>query len=268
MKNRIAWIAALAVAAFAPVAGAQTITSVYTTYSSTGVPTKLDIVGTGFCTTNPCGTKPPVVKLGTVTMALSGSSPTGIGVPLTGQPDGDYTLSVTPPGKSAINYAFTLKSNTGVPGPQGPAGPIGPAGPAGAQGPQGIQGLPGVAGTPGVQGPMGLQGLKGDKGDKGDTGATGPQGPAGLQGPRGPNGENAALPIATQVGATLYWNGSAWVAATILSSDDETTLRLCGGVPYWVASCTLVPDPRSATVTVPADAGPWLESANPNLLYE
>jgi hypothetical protein len=49
MTNRIAWIAALAVAAFAPVAGAQTITAVYTTYSATGVPIKLDITGTAFC---------------------------------------------------------------------------------------------------------------------------------------------------------------------------------------------------------------------------
>jgi hypothetical protein len=37
-------------------------------------------------------------------------------------------FSVTPSGKSAINYAFTLKSKTGggATGPQGPIGPVGP----------------------------------------------------------------------------------------------------------------------------------------------
>jgi len=122
MKKRIDLIAALALAAFGSAAQAQTITAVYTTYSSTGVPTKLDITGTAFCTSTSatsCGTKPPVVKLGGNTVAISGSSPTGIGVPLTGVfADGDYLLSVTPSGKTAINYAFTLKSKTG-----GNAGP-------------------------------------------------------------------------------------------------------------------------------------------------
>ena len=65
MNKQIAWIAALALAAFGSAAQAQTITAVYTTYSATGVPTKLDITGTAFCTstsTTSCGTKPPVVK--------------------------------------------------------------------------------------------------------------------------------------------------------------------------------------------------------------
>ena len=200
MNKQIACIAALAIAAFGSVAQAQTITAVYTTYSSTGVPTKLDITGTAFCTATgsppTCGTKPPVVKLGGNTVAISGSSPTGIGVPLTGVfADGDYLLSVAPSGKSAITYAFTLKSKTGgTAGPQGPAGPVGPAGPqgvaglTGATGPQGpkgdsgsagINGAPGSqgpAGATGQQGPMGLQGPKGDKGDKGDQGDIGPRG--------------------------------------------------------------------------------------------
>lgn len=103
MNNRIAWIASLALAVFGSATEAQSITAVYTTYSDTGVPTKLDITGTAFCTATgsppTCGTKPPVVRLAGNIMTISGSSPTGIGVPLTGQPDGDYLLSVTPSGK-------------------------------------------------------------------------------------------------------------------------------------------------------------------------
>jgi hypothetical protein len=177
MKNRIAWITALVVAAFASVAGAQTITAVYTDYSLSGVPTKLNITGTAFCTASTCSTKPPVVRLAGLTMAISGASPTGIGVPLTGQPDGDYMLSVTPSGKSAINYAFTLKSKTGgATGPQGPAGPAGPMGPAGSPGLPGLPGPPGPAGAKGdigatgAPGVAGTPGAKGDKGDKGDAG--------------------------------------------------------------------------------------------------
>ena len=114
MNNRIAWIATLAMAAFGSAAEAQTITAVYTAYSATGVPTKLDITGTGFCTASTCATRPPVVRLAGNLVAITGPSPTGIGVPLTGVfADGDYMLSVTPSGKSAINYAFTLKSKSG-----------------------------------------------------------------------------------------------------------------------------------------------------------
>ena len=84
MNKQIAWIAALALAAFGSAAEAQTITAVYTTYSATGVPIKLDITGTAFCTASTCKTKPPVVRLGGNTVAISGASPTGIGIPLTG----------------------------------------------------------------------------------------------------------------------------------------------------------------------------------------
>ena len=229
MTNRIAWIAALAVAAFAPVAGAQTITAVYTTYSDTGVPTKLDITGTAFCSSTPCGTKAPVVRLAGNIIAISGSSPTGIGVPLTGQPDGDYMLSVTPYGKSAITYAFTLKSKTGgTPGPQGPAGPMGPAGPAGSAGLQGPKGDTGIAGTNGAQGPMGLQG---------------PQGPAGADGAQGPKGDKGdtgyGLSAGSALGTLLYWNGSEWAHLQPPKTID-VVLRYCGDVPRWANSCSEV----------------------------
>jgi len=229
MNNRIAWIAALAVAAFAPVAGAQTITAVYTTYSNTGVPTKLDITGTAFCTstsTTSCGTKPPVVKLGGNTVAISGSSPTGIGVPLTGVfADGDYLLSVTPSGKTAITYAFTLKSKTGgTTGPQGPAGPVGPLGP------------PGSPGLPGQQGPAGA------KGDAGATGATGPAGTAGAKGDKGDKGDGF-----TFVGA--------WNVATTYAINQVVT---AGGSTYLALKASTAVDPvtdTSATWTLLAAKG-------------
>ena len=242
MNKQIAWIAALALAALGSAAQAQTITAVYTTYSATGVPTKLDITGTAFCTASTCATKPPVVRLGGNTVAISGSSPTGIGVPLTGLfADGDYMLSVTPSGKSAINYAFTLKSKTGG-GATGPQGPIGPTGPAGPQGPQGASGLqgpkgdtgvagadgaPGSVGATGSQGPMGLQGLKGDVGDKGDTGATGPQGPTGVA-------------PGNAFGDLLYWNGSVWTRLAPPVVND-VALRYCNGTPLWTNSCDSTP---------------------------
>ena len=188
MNKQIAWIVALALAGFCSAAQAQTITAVYTTYSDTGVPIKLHITGTAFCTASTCKTKPPVVRLGGNTVAISGASPTGIGIPLTGVfADGDYMLSVTPPGKSAINYAFTLKGNTGggATGPQGPAGPQGPKGDTGSPGLPGLpgqQGLQGPKGDTGAAGAPGSAGAPGAKGDKGDTGA---QGPAGIDGAGG-----------------------------------------------------------------------------------
>ena len=220
-----------AITSWTAVAEAQTITAVYTTYSATGVPTKLDITGTAFCTstsTTSCGTKPPVVKLGGNTVAISGSSPTGIGVPLTGVfADGDYLLSVTPSGKTAITYAFTLKSKTGgTAGPQGPAGPIGPAGPQGSAGLQGPKGDTGAVGANGAQGPIGLQG---------PAGTTGPQGPLGLQGPKGDEG---SFPSATATGAVLYWTGVAWAEVAPPRAPNSTApLRYCYGNPMWVNVC-------------------------------
>ncbi len=201
MNKQIAWIAALAFAVFGSAAEAQTITAVYTTYSSTGVPTKLDITGTAFCSASTCATKPPVVRLGGNTVAISGASPTGIGIPLTGVfADGDYMLSVTPPGKSAINYAFTLKSKTGG-GATGPQGPIGP------QGPKGDTGSPGLPGLPGQQGPAG---------PKGDTGAAGANGSAGAPGAKGDKG-------ATGLAGDGFVFKGAWSVTTAYVSRDVVT---------------------------------------------
>ena len=273
MKKKIECMAVLFLAVFAPVVAAQTITAVYTTYSSTGVPTKLDITGTAFCTstsTTSCGTKPPVVKLGGNTVAISGSSPTGIGVPLTGVfADGDYLLSVTPSGKTAITYAFTLKSKTGgATGPQGPAGPVGPSGAPGLQGPKGetgavgADGAPGSVGATGSQGPMGLQGLKGDKGDAGTAGADG------AAGPQGPKGDTGTLPPGSAAGAMLYWNGNAWLSVAPASANGMG-LIFCNGAPVWASNCNNTgPVQQIATVvTVDGKSGPWSPALNPSFDY-
>ena len=224
MNKQIAWIAALALAALGSVAQAQTITAVYTTYSSTGVPTKLDITGTAFCTASTCKTKPPVVRLGGNTVAISGASPTGIGIPLTGVfADGDYMLSVTPSGKSAINYAFTLKGNTG-------GGATGPQGPMGPQGPKGDTGSPGLSGLPGQQG------LAGPKGDTGAAGANGSAGAPGAKGDKGDKGDQ---------GDGLTFLG-AWNVSTGYKANDVVT---AGGSTYLALNTSTGVDPITDTGT-------------------
>ena len=253
-----------AITSWTAVAEAQTITAVYTTYSSTGVPTKLDITGTAFCTASTCATKPPVVRLGGNTVAISGASPTGIGIPLSGVfADGDYMLSVTPSGKSAINYAFTLKSKTGggATGPQGPMGPQGPKGDTGSpglsglpgqQGPAGAKGDTGTAGTNGLQGPMGLQGLAGDKGDAGTAGADG------AVGPQGPKGDSATLPTATEPGALLQWTGTAWEALPAPPVTGDVVLRACYGVLTWSNSCQALTTVFHEGFETPYSPGAWV----------
>ena len=226
MNKQIAWIAALALAAFGSVAEAQTITAVYTTYSDSGsgVPIKLDITGTAFCTASTCATKPPVVRLGGNIVAISGASPTGIGIPLTGVfADGDYMLSVTPPGKSAINYAFTLKSKTG-------GGATGPQGPMGPQGPKGDTGSPGLSGLPGQQGPSG------PKGDPGAAGANGSAGAPGAKGDKGDKGDQ---------GDGLTFLG-AWNVSTAYKANDVVT---AGGSTYLALNTSTSVDPTTDTGT-------------------
>ena len=280
MNKQIAWIAALAFAAFGSVAQAQTITAVYTTYSSTGVPTKLDITGTAFCTATgsppTCGTKPPAVRLGGNSVSISGSSPTGIGVPLTGVfADGDYLLSVTPSGKTAITYAFTLKSKTGgTAGPQGPAGPVGPAGPPGSPG---LPGPKGDAGINGSQGPMGLQGPQGPQGPAGTNGAPGGTNFRGnwlattsyspgdfvlLSSPGGPVGTCAYLAITASTSElSPYYQSSpllanpAWVTFSPYCSSPISASNSGGGTTIPNLPPAIPPETLNATVSTVAGSG-------------
>lgn len=134
------------------------------------------------------------------------------------------------------DFITFLKGAQGIQGIQGVAGPVGAQGITGATGaigdtgPQGIQGIQGIAGPVGPQGNQGTigssayeiwlaNGGSGSETDfitflKGAVGATGPVGPQGLQGNQGLQGIQGPpglLPIATQTGATPYWNGTAWV---------------------------------------------------------
>ena len=182
--------------AFASVAAtaAPVITAVYTTYSASGVPTNLNITGTGLCSNSTCSTK-PVVKLAGVTQTVTGGTPTGVGVQLVTNIDGDYVLNFAV-GSSSVNYNFTLRSQsygsattvtvgtttTGAAGTNASVSNTGSATapvlnftvPRGAAGAQGIQGLPGPQGASGLPGPQGPQGPTGPHGPKGDQGVPGP----------------------------------------------------------------------------------------------
>ena len=186
---------------------APVITAVYTTYSASGVPTNLNITGTGLCSTSTCTTK-PVVKLAGVTQTVTGGTPTGVGVQLVTNIDGDYVMNFAV-GTSSVNYNLTLRrapipstsatvsvgtTSTGVAGTNASVVNSGTATAAVLNFviPQGAKG------DPGNQGPMGLQGPVGEKGDPGTPGlqgATGPIGPQGIQGPAGIS-SNSVLPFA------------------------------------------------------------------------
>ena len=206
---------------------APVITAVYTTYSSSGVPTNLNITGTGLCANATCTTK-PVVKLAGVTQTVTGGTSTGVGVKLGVIVDGDYVLNFAV-GSSNVNYNLTIKSGTGGTGggsatvavgttatgaagssaavtnsgtataavlnftiPQGATGAVGATGPTGSQGPVGATGSTGPQGPMGPQGPAGVPGTAGLQGVAGPAGATGPIGPPGAQGPIGPPGPAGA----------------------------------------------------------------------------
>ena len=190
---------------------APVITAVYTTYSATGVPTNLNITGTGLCSTTTCTTK-PVVKLAGVQQTVTGGTSTGVGVKLGVIADGDYVLNFAV-GSSSVNYNLTLNSRstaagttvtvgtttTGIAGtnavvtnsgtdsaavlnftiPRAAPGLQGPPGIDGASGRDGTNGLPGATGSTGPTGPAGPIGPQGPKGDVGASGPTGPQGPKG-----------------------------------------------------------------------------------------
>lgn len=127
-------------------------------------------------------------------------------------------------------------------GPKGDTGAAGPAGADGVPGLRGADGLPGLPGLPGIQGP---------------EGPVGPRGPAGPQGPAG------ELPAGNTTGTMLYWSGSVWQQVDVPADTDDVTLRLCKGIPMWVASCPLPPVNTPVAVSVPGNTPPYLQSANP-----
>lgn len=113
----------------------------------------------------------------------------------------------------------------------GPPGPAGSPGAQGIQGPVGPVGPQGPQGNDGAQGPAGPAGAKGDTGLQGQTGAQGLQGVAGPQGPQGVASE-IALGKASAVDTTV---GTAYT------------------------------DVPGASVTVPANSGPFMLEVLPSL---
>ena len=187
---------------------APVINAVYTTYSSTGVPTSITISGTGLCTTSTCTTK-PTIKLGGITLAgVTGTRNTGVSANLGLISDGDYLLTLTAGttvttsttttfllavrAKTTTGSATTVTvgtTTTGVAGTNASVSntgtatapvlnftvPRGATGAPGANGAQGLTGASGLAGPTGPQGPQGVQGVQGATGPKGDPGTNTPR---------------------------------------------------------------------------------------------
>ena len=259
-KLRIGATAALLALSFfcASASAAPVITAVYTTYSATGVPTNLNITGTGLCSNSTCSSS-PVIKLAGVQQTFTGGTPTGVGVKLVTNIDGDYVMNFAV-GSSSVNYNLTLKSQssgtgatfsvgtttTGAAGTNAivtnsgtasaavlnftiPRGATGAQGPAGTVGPQGNSGPAGPVGADGAAGRDGIDGLPGIAGGPGPTGPTGPIGPqgpkgdsgaAGPIGPQGPKGDPGSLAASSYRG---MWNvGTTYNEGDVVYLDTTT----------------------------------------------
>lgn len=137
------------------------------------------------------------------------------------------TGDIGPTGTQGPTGATGVKGSTGATGTQGPTGVTG------SQGPTGVTGLQGSTGATGPQGPSGADGVTGPQGPSGADGATGPQGPSGpngttgAQGPTGAQGVTGPLVTGT-TGQTLMFNGTSWVASSVIYNDG-TNAMINGG---------------------------------------
>jgi len=123
-------------------------------------------------------------------------------------------------------------------GPIGATGPQGDTGPIGATGPQGDTGSIGATGPRGDTGPIGATGPQGDTGPIGATGPQGDTGPIGATGQQGDTGPAGSLPVGSNLGDMLFWNGTAWLFVPVPQldpADKPPILRLIAGVPTWIA---------------------------------
>lgn len=246
MKVRVAAVAAILGLSFDSAAAepAPVITAVYTTYSASGVPTNLNITGTGLCSNSTCTTK-PVVKLAGVTQTVTGGTSKGVGVKLVTNIDGDYVMNFAV-GSSSANYNLTLRSIP--PSTDGPTVTIGTtttgaAGTSASVTNTGTSSAPvlnftipaGASGPAGLQGPPGPIGLTGQTGDQGPAG---PQGPIGETGPQGAPGPVGNLKSGSMPGSIMVWSGSTWTEL-LPPSIDDVGLRFCAGKPVWTSTCSL-----------------------------
>ena len=208
---RVSVAAALGLVSATALAAAPTITSIYTTYTSAGTPSGINLNGTGFCATaapSACATKPSIT-LGGTALTVSAATATTATATLPVLADGDYTLILTAGTAGAVTYNFTVEAQdkgptgatgatgatgsagaAGAKGATGATGPTGAAGAAGAKGSTGATGATGATGPNGVTGATGATGANGAVGPAGATGSVGAAGPQGLAGPPGLNGLN------------------------------------------------------------------------------
>ena len=191
--------------------------------------------------------------------------PQGVHGPAGSAGVGIFTTIAYPNG--VVTFVYTDGSSYSTPSLTGPEGETGPAGPQGEQGPQGEMGPAGQPGSDGAssydlwlsQGNSGtladfmasLRGEEGPQGEPGPQGATGPQGepgPQGEAGPQGPPGQpgETGLPSGDgmEVGATIVWDGAAWVAggAAIAGCMDSTACNYDSTATVSLASACLYVD--------------------------
>lgn len=246
MKKPLRLLGALALVAISAISPAGTvaapaITSVLTSYSSTGVPTGITVFGSGLCAATNCGTK-PTVTLGGVALSPVTGTVTGVSAPVGAIPDGDYVLSLKA-GSSTVTHLFTLKAKTSGGTAAVAVGTVttGAAGsgaavttsisggntylnftlPRGEAGPAGSAGL---AGTPGAPGAPGANGAKGD---------TGPMGPSGPMGPPGPSFTEWSEQASYSTGAIAY-----------TSTDPFGNANFC---VYYALAANSATDPRTSS---------------------
>jgi hypothetical protein len=160
-------------------------------------------------------TRPPVVTLGGVRLAVQSYSPTDVVATLDpGLAAGSYPLHVG---------TYSHRHHDGQPERWASLDvTLGAQGPKGDQGVPGSQGLPGPTGPQGVTGPTGEPGLQGQKGDTGDTG---PQGPTGQKGDKGDPGSGGGTLLVTTVVSGPVGLCGTW---------DPTSCSAAGGA---VATC-------------------------------
>jgi len=105
------------------------ISAVFTSYSTAGTPTAINISGSGLCA-SPCAT--PTLTLGGTLLTVTSVSATFVSANLPVLSDGDYTLSLTAGSSGSTTFALPIVAKSGV-GATGPTGPTGAGGAKGAE---------------------------------------------------------------------------------------------------------------------------------------
>jgi len=140
---------------------APSISYVYTSYSTAGTPTAINIAGSGLCSTaapTACATK-PTITLGGTALSVTAATATTVTAALPLVANGDYLLALTAGTTGSVTYALTVEALDA--GAAGATGATGPVGAKGATGPTGTAGTAGAKGATGATGPTGAAGTSG-----------------------------------------------------------------------------------------------------------